>query len=86
MESLKQINLNVAGVHVGATELYVCVPEDRDAEPVRVFETFTYRRTRSFHAAWSPLMQRSIKSLSTRICLVSTYGQRRSFQLPSGQC
>jgi transposase len=42
MESLKQINLNAAGVDVGAAELYVCVPEDRDPEPVRVFETFTY--------------------------------------------
>jgi transposase len=42
MESLKQINPNAAGIDVGATEFYVCVPEDRDAQPVRVFETFTY--------------------------------------------
>jgi hypothetical protein len=42
LESLKQINTNAAGVDVGATELYVCVPEDRDPEPVRVFGTFTY--------------------------------------------
>ena len=42
MESLKQINPNAAGIDVGATELYVCVPADRDPEPVRVFGTFTY--------------------------------------------
>jgi hypothetical protein len=41
MESLKQINLNAAGVDVGASELYVCVPEDRAPQPVRVFQTFT---------------------------------------------
>src|SRR5216117_299915 len=41
LESLKQINPNAAGVDVGASELYVCVPEDRDPRPVRVFQTFT---------------------------------------------
>jgi transposase len=41
LESLKQINPNAAGVDVGASEFYVCVPEDRDAKPVRVFQTFT---------------------------------------------
>src|SRR5438128_1859004 len=41
LESLKQINPNAAGVDVGAAELYVCVPEERDPRPVRVFQTFT---------------------------------------------
>jgi transposase len=41
LESLKQINWNAAGVDVGSAELYVCVPEDRDPHPVRVFGTFT---------------------------------------------
>lgn len=41
LESLKQIEPNAAGVDVGATELYVCVSQDRDPQPVRVFETFT---------------------------------------------
>src|SRR5437764_9059648 len=41
LESLKQINPNAAGVDVGASELYVCVPEDRDPRPVRVFQTVT---------------------------------------------
>ncbi len=41
LESLKQINLNAAGVDVGSAELFVCVPEDRDQKPVRVFNSFT---------------------------------------------
>ena len=41
LESLKQINPNAAGVDVGASELYVCVPEGRTPKPVRVFQTFT---------------------------------------------
>jgi transposase len=32
---------NAAGVDVGATQIFVAVPPDRDAEPVRCFETFT---------------------------------------------
>ncbi len=32
---------DAAGIDVGATELYVAVPADRDAEPVRCFPTFT---------------------------------------------
>jgi transposase len=32
---------NAAGVDVGAREMYGAIPPDRDAEPVRVFPTFT---------------------------------------------
>jgi transposase len=32
---------NAAGVDVGATQIFVAVPGDRDPEPVRCFETFT---------------------------------------------
>jgi len=32
---------HAAGVDVGATELYVCVPLDRDPQPIRRFGTFT---------------------------------------------
>ena len=32
---------HAAGIDVGATELYVCVPLDRDPEPIRRFGTFT---------------------------------------------
>jgi len=32
---------NAAGIDIGAREIYVAVPPERDAEPVRVFNTFT---------------------------------------------
>ena len=35
------IERNAAGIDVGAREMYVAIPPDRDAEPVRVFPTFT---------------------------------------------
>jgi len=41
MDNLKQINLNAAGIDIGSTEIWVCVPESRDDKPVRVFQTFT---------------------------------------------
>ncbi len=41
LDSLKQINLNAAGLDIGASEIWVCVPEERAEVSVRVFETFT---------------------------------------------
>ena len=32
---------NAAGIDIGAREMYVAVPADRDEDPVRVFDTFT---------------------------------------------
>jgi transposase len=40
-DSLEQINLNAAGLDIGALEIYVCVPRDRDDRPVQVFKSFT---------------------------------------------
>ncbi len=39
--SLSCIEPNAAGIDVGATEIFVAVPQDRDPGPVRSFETFT---------------------------------------------
>lgn len=39
--SLKIVNPNAAGIDVAATEMQVCVPEDRDADNNRTFGTFT---------------------------------------------
>lgn len=36
-----QIEDDAGGIDVGAREMFVAVPPDRDAEPVRVFKTFT---------------------------------------------
>lgn len=41
LDSLKQINLNAAGLDVGAAEIWACVPEGRATEWVRPFPTFT---------------------------------------------
>lgn len=41
LDSLKQINLNAAGLDIGSAEIWGCVPEGRDEVSVRVFETFT---------------------------------------------
>lgn len=38
---LPVLNPDAAGIDIGATEIYVAVPPDRDAEPVRCFQTFT---------------------------------------------
>ena len=38
---LSYLNLNAAGVDIGATEIYIAVPGDRDPQPVRCFPTFT---------------------------------------------
>jgi transposase len=41
LETLQQLNLNAAGLDIGAEEIYACVPADRDEQPVRAFPTFT---------------------------------------------
>src|SRR5260370_21116518 len=35
------LNPNAAGVDIGATEIYIAAPGDRDLQPVRGFATFT---------------------------------------------
>ncbi|MFQ5705762.1 MAG: IS110 family transposase [Gemmatimonadales bacterium] len=41
VSSLPLLQPDAAGVDIGATEIYVAVPPDRDPEPVRSFATFT---------------------------------------------
>ena len=40
-EQWEKINPNAAGIDIGAREIFVCVPSDRDCEPVRRFGTKT---------------------------------------------
>src|SRR5215471_8958446 len=40
-EDLPVLHPDAAGIDVGASELFVAVPADRDAEPVRSYPTFT---------------------------------------------
>ena len=39
--TLPVIEPNAAGIDIGATEVFVAVPADRDAKPIRCFKTFT---------------------------------------------
>jgi transposase len=41
VNALEQINPHAAGIDIGAEEVYVAVPPDRDTESVRSFPTFT---------------------------------------------
>ena len=41
LDILEQINLDAAGLDIGAEEIYACVPVGRDESSVRVFPTFT---------------------------------------------
>jgi len=41
MTTFEQMHLNAAGLDIGAEEIYVCVPADRDEQSVRAFRTFT---------------------------------------------
>jgi transposase len=40
-QSATVIHPNAAGIDIGATEVFVAVPDDRDREPTRSFNTFT---------------------------------------------
>jgi hypothetical protein len=39
--SLPIVETDAAGIDIGATQIFVAVPTDRDCEPVRCFQTFT---------------------------------------------
>jgi len=41
LDDLAEVHPNAAGLDISVDEMWVCVPADRDAEPVRVFGTFT---------------------------------------------
>ena len=40
-EALSPFNPHAAGIDVGAAEIFVSVPPDRDSQPVRSFRSFT---------------------------------------------
>ncbi len=41
VDSLKQINEDAAGLDIGVSEIYACIPEGRSDENVQKFDTFT---------------------------------------------
>lgn len=82
---------NAAGVDVGAREMYVAVPPDRDPEPVRIFGTFTHELEKlvawlkqcgvttvaleSTGVYWIPLHQ-LLEDAGLRPCLVNARGMK----------
>ena len=59
-ESLPFIQPDAAGIDIGATEIYVAVPEQRDIRPVRKFRTFT----EELHALADWLIACAIKTVA----------------------
>jgi transposase len=57
---LHNLNPNAAGVDVGATEIYIAAPADRDSQPVRHFSTFT----EDLHAAADWLKSCNIETVA----------------------
>ena len=81
-EGLSQLNLNAAGIGVGATSHFVAVPADRAEQPVREFEAFTADLYRL--ADW--LAQCDVDTVvmeSTGVYWISLFGvlEERGFQV-----
>jgi transposase len=57
---LAVLHPDAAGVDIGAEEIYVAVPPDRDSEPVRSFETFT----RDLHQLTDWMQKRRIRTVA----------------------
>ena len=79
---LPVLHPDAAGVDIGAEEIYVAVPSDRDAEPVRSFETFT----RNLHqlADWLQKCRvRTVAMESTGVYWIPLYQilEARGFQV-----
>lgn len=60
LESLAQLNLHAAGLDIGATEIWGCVPTDRDEQSVRAFGT----STADLHALATWLEQCAIETVA----------------------
>ena len=70
--SLPVIEPNAAGIDVGATEIFVAVPADRDPEPIRCFPTFTVDLERL--ADWLDVYKRQVDRRSAETNLAFDSG------------
>jgi hypothetical protein len=91
------VETNAAGIDIGATEMYVAVPADRDTQAVRRFSTFTNDLVRmadwlkscgitsiameSTGVFWIPLFQ-ILEDQGFRVCLVNA---RHVKNVPGGK-
>jgi transposase len=92
------IDPNAAGIDIGATEIYIAVPADRDPHPVRRFATFTedliaaadwLKRCgiktvamESTGVYWIPLFQ-ILEARGLKVCLVNA---RHVKNVPGRKC
>ena len=81
-EGLSQLNLNAAGIDVGATSHYVTVPADRAEQPVQEFEAFTA----DLYRLADRLAECGVKTVvmeSTGVYWIPLFGvlEERSFQM-----
>jgi len=60
LDSLKQINLYAAGIDIGSSEVWVCVPENQTANPVQRFASFTH----DFHSLANWLKQCNVETVA----------------------
>jgi len=60
VQDLPVLHRDAAGIDIGANEVFVAVPADRDPEPVRSFATFT----RDLHALADWLQRCHIESVA----------------------
>lgn len=91
LQQMPQVEANAAGIDVGAREMFVAVPADRDEEPVRVYQTFTCDlkaiadwlvawgiRTAAMESTgvyWIPLYQ-VLEERGIKVCLVNARHMR----------
>lgn len=89
--SLPVLNPHAAGIDIGATEIFVAVPEDTDTQPVRCFPTFTQDlqaladwlqqcgvRTVAMESTgvyWIPLYE-ILEACGVQVCLVNAHHLR----------
>jgi hypothetical protein len=54
LDSLKQINLNAAGLDIGASEIWACVPEGRWSQPGFIgFRSMSFWKPEALRFIWS---------------------------------
>jgi hypothetical protein len=80
--SLSCIEPHAAGIDVGATEIFVAVPQDRDPNPVRSFETFT----EDLHRMKEWLLQCRITTVATSSFGYSPHRDRSGTAPPRHHC
>jgi hypothetical protein len=87
VETMPSVNPHAAGLDIGSEEIWACVPEGRDAQPVRLFGTFTPDLYAL--AGWLTACQIETVAMESRGCIGSPstrFWRRGASQGAPGQC